>query len=117
CPDCENFVAQVNIRQFYCTYCRRYHHRDVMAAENMSKIVRGYLEKQKRPRYLQPRTADGRYPWEEDTSMSVKSSSSSTIDAGSTSSSASMTSSSAPPRSRKRTSSESNQVTGRPKRK
>ncbi|KAF9300921.1 hypothetical protein BGZ74_007331, partial [Mortierella antarctica] len=113
CPDCQQFVAQVTLRQLYCRNCERYHHRDVMAAENMSKIVRGYLEKQKRPRYLQPRTADGRYPWEEDMSLSATSSSSSTIEAGSTSSSASMASST--PRGRKRTSSGLNQV--RPKKK
>ena len=63
CPDCQNFVGQVNIRQFYCTHCARYHHRDVMAAENMAKIVQEYLEKRTRPLYLQPVTQDGRYPW------------------------------------------------------
>ncbi|KAG0074291.1 hypothetical protein BGZ92_003447 [Podila epicladia] len=118
CPNCENFVAQVTLRQLYCPNCQRYHHRDVMAAENMSRIMRGYLEKQKRPRYLQPRTEDGRYPWEEDASMAAtsSSSSSSTVDSGSTSRNAPMTttSSNAPTRSRKRTSSVSNQATGRP---
>ncbi|KAF9346559.1 hypothetical protein BGX26_001918 [Mortierella sp. AD094] len=63
CPDCQNFVAQVTLRELYCPDCERYHRRDVMAAENMSRIVRGYLAEQKRPRYLQPKTADGRYPW------------------------------------------------------
>ncbi|KAG0195583.1 hypothetical protein BGX28_001059, partial [Mortierella sp. GBA30] len=110
CPDCENFVAQVTLRQFFCPHCERYHHRDVMVAENMSKIARGHLEKQERPLYLQPKTADGRYPWIEDTKMTA-SSPSSTIRTGNTSSSSSgVSGSSALPRGRKRTSSVSNKT-------
>ncbi|KAG0163412.1 hypothetical protein DFQ29_003108, partial [Apophysomyces sp. BC1021] len=101
CPDCQNFVAQVTLRELYCPGCERYHHRDVMAAENMSRIVRGYLAEQKRPRYLQPKMADGQYPWEKDTNMTALSSSSSTIGASNTSSGGG----SALPRGRKRTSS------------
>ncbi|KAG0057380.1 hypothetical protein BGZ83_010839 [Gryganskiella cystojenkinii] len=67
CPDYENFVAQVTLRQFYCPRCKRYQHRDIMAAENMSKIVRGYLVDQERPEYLHPKTSDGRYPWKTST--------------------------------------------------
>ncbi|KAG0036537.1 hypothetical protein BGZ82_004071 [Podila clonocystis] len=95
CPSCQEFVAQVTLRELFCPHCRKYYHRDVMAAQNMSNIVRGYIENQNRPRYLQPLTADGRYPWEEDTI------SSSTNDA-------SASSSSAPPRGRKRPCSVSN---------
>ncbi|KAF9100598.1 hypothetical protein BGX27_000325 [Mortierella sp. AM989] len=57
------FVPLVTLRQFFCRNCERYRHRDVMAAENMSQIVRGYLVDQERPEYLHPMTADGRYPW------------------------------------------------------
>ncbi|KAF9983081.1 hypothetical protein BGZ80_007462, partial [Entomortierella chlamydospora] len=63
CPNCEQFVAQVTIRQLFCPQCCKYYHRDVMAAQNMSNIVQGYLLKQERPLYLQPKTADGGYPW------------------------------------------------------
>ncbi|KAF8975442.1 hypothetical protein BGZ46_009125 [Entomortierella lignicola] len=67
CPRCEQFVAQVTIRQLYCRNCPqgRYHHRDVMAAENMSNLARSYLLNQVRPDYLHPVTADGRMPWKE----------------------------------------------------
>ncbi|KAG9072241.1 hypothetical protein KI688_000010 [Linnemannia hyalina] len=63
CPHCGHFVAQVTLRRFYCPECQVYHHRDVMAAENMANIVRGYLEKQERPEYLHPVAADGSLPW------------------------------------------------------
>jgi hypothetical protein len=63
CPDCEQFMAQVTLLQFFCPHCERYYHRDVMAAENMCRIVQGYLMKQERPLYLQPVTEAGRYPW------------------------------------------------------
>ncbi|KAF9312624.1 hypothetical protein BG003_006091, partial [Podila horticola] len=82
CPSCQEFVAQVTLRELFCPHCRKYYHRDVMAAQNMSNIVRGYIENQKRPRYLQPMTADGRYPWEEDTIITTTTSSSFTNDAG-----------------------------------
>ncbi|KAF9930566.1 hypothetical protein FBU30_000355, partial [Linnemannia zychae] len=63
CPNCEGFVAQVTLRQLYCPTCRKYFHRYIMAAQNMSNIAREYLLKQERPMYLEPKTADGRYPW------------------------------------------------------
>ncbi|KAG0274828.1 hypothetical protein BGZ96_004069 [Linnemannia gamsii] len=63
CPCCGLFVAQVTLRRFFCPNCHVYHHRDVMAGENMSNIVRGYLEKQQRPEYLQPVAPDGTLPW------------------------------------------------------
>ena len=106
CPNCENFVAQVTLRQLYCPNCKRYHHRDVMAAENMSRIVRECLEKQERPDYLQPKTADDRYPWKKVTIMTESSPDSSTIDTGNSGSS----SGSALPRGRKRTSSAPNKT-------
>ncbi|KAI1320617.1 hypothetical protein EDD11_000139 [Mortierella claussenii] len=34
-----------------------------MAAENIANLVRGYLEKQQRPEYLQPVAPDGSLPW------------------------------------------------------
>ncbi|KAG0342297.1 hypothetical protein BG004_005705, partial [Podila humilis] len=63
CPNCEKFVGKVTIRQLFCPPCGKYFHRDVMAAQNMANLERGYLEDQKRPLYLQPRTADGKFPW------------------------------------------------------
>ncbi|KAF9382477.1 hypothetical protein CPC16_009322 [Podila verticillata] len=63
CPRCGLFVAQVTLRRFYCPECHVFHHRDVMAAENMANIARGYLEKQERPEYLQPVAKDGSLPW------------------------------------------------------
>ncbi|GJJ77517.1 putative transposase [Entomortierella parvispora] len=63
CPNCHNFIARVTIRQLYCTHCKHFHHRDIMAAENMAMIVRERLEKQERPLHLQPVTEDGIYPW------------------------------------------------------
>lgn len=63
CPDCHNFIARVTIRQLYCKQCCHYHHRDVMAAENMAMIVRERLSTQTRPLHLQPVTEDGRHPW------------------------------------------------------
>ncbi|KAG0045558.1 hypothetical protein BGZ83_009252, partial [Gryganskiella cystojenkinii] len=87
--------------------CKHYHHRDVMAADNMSRIARGYLEDQKRPLYLQPRTADGRYPWEGETSMTESSPGSSSASAGNISS----VGGSVPSRGRKRTLPVSNTTT------
>ncbi|KAG9067630.1 hypothetical protein KI688_012415 [Linnemannia hyalina] len=63
CPHCRLFVAQVTLRRFFCPTCHVYHHRDVMAAENMANLVRGYLEKQQRPEHLQPVAPDGSLPW------------------------------------------------------
>ncbi|KAG0307490.1 hypothetical protein BGZ97_000378, partial [Linnemannia gamsii] len=63
CPRCKEFVAQVTMRSFYCFGCQVYHHRDVMAAHNMTNIVLERLEKQQRPDCLQPINADGAYPW------------------------------------------------------
>ncbi|KAG0292157.1 hypothetical protein BGZ96_004453 [Linnemannia gamsii] len=88
CPDCQEFVAQVTLRQVYCTHCKRYYHRDVMAAENMCNIVQGYLVKQERPRYLQPITQDGRYPWDTTSTTGVGTSTVSTSTSASTSASA-----------------------------
>ncbi|KAG9067690.1 hypothetical protein KI688_011277 [Linnemannia hyalina] len=63
CPRCTHFVAQVTLRTLYCFHCQIYHHKDVMAAENMSKIALRHLVRQERPDYLQPINADGSYPW------------------------------------------------------
>ena len=65
CPVCEEFVGQVDMRRFYCSKCKAYMHRDVMAGHNMANVVRGHLLAQQRPCYLQPRDVDGNYPWEE----------------------------------------------------
>ncbi|KAG0303305.1 hypothetical protein BGZ98_006802 [Dissophora globulifera] len=65
CPSCKNFVAQVgdNIRCFYCTSCKKYMHRDIMAGQNICNVVLGHLIDQQRPLYLQPQDAEGNYPW------------------------------------------------------
>ncbi|KAF9184711.1 hypothetical protein BGZ50_003535, partial [Haplosporangium sp. Z 11] len=66
CPVCEDFVAQDTFRRLYCIHCGVPMHRDVMAADNMCRIVQSYLLQQRRPRYLQPVDELGHYPWEED---------------------------------------------------
>lgn len=63
CPGCGLFVGQVDIRRFYCSKCQVYHHRDVMAAENMANIIQEYLVRQERPDYLHPVAEDGSLPW------------------------------------------------------
>ncbi|KAG0061366.1 hypothetical protein BGZ89_011535 [Linnemannia elongata] len=40
-----------------------YHHRDVLAAENMANIIQEYLARQERPDYLHPVAEDGSLPW------------------------------------------------------
>ncbi|KAF9537113.1 hypothetical protein EC957_008805, partial [Mortierella hygrophila] len=71
CPRCQAFVAQVTIWRLFCKACSMYLHRDEMAAHNMANVVRGHLLDQKRPDYLQPVDAQGRYPWKEDLSSSA----------------------------------------------
>ncbi|KAG0200251.1 hypothetical protein BGX33_011132 [Mortierella sp. NVP41] len=110
CPGCEQFVAQVTMRQFYCRHCKVYHHRDVMAAHNMYRIVHGYLVDQKRPLYLQPRLQDGTYLWA--TSAGVGASTNIIGTSSSTSTSASTTNS--PSTRRKRAASTSTQGQGQP---
>ncbi|KAF9125383.1 hypothetical protein BGW39_007435 [Mortierella sp. 14UC] len=63
CPGWGLFMSQVDIRRFYCGNCRAYHHRDVMAAENMANIIQEYLVRQERPDYLHPVAEDGSLPW------------------------------------------------------
>ena len=111
CLDCQDFVAQVTLRQFYCPHCERYYHRDVMAAENMCKIIQGHLVEQERPRYLQPVTEDGRYPW---TAISIAREVTSTVATSCSTTVTSASTSSAPSQIRKRASSVSNQARGRP---
>ncbi|KAF9382226.1 hypothetical protein CPB97_007274 [Podila verticillata] len=79
CPGCSLFVAQVNMCHFYCPYCHVYHHRDVMAAENMANIMQGHLLKQERPKYLQPVAQDRLFPWKEKHGVGSSMSLSSTI--------------------------------------
>ncbi|KAG9062574.1 hypothetical protein KI688_005489 [Linnemannia hyalina] len=62
CPGCGLFVGQVDIRRFYSSKCQVYHHRDVMAAENIENIIQEYLERQERPDYLHPVAEDGSLP-------------------------------------------------------
>ncbi|KAF9943841.1 hypothetical protein BGZ65_000123, partial [Modicella reniformis] len=64
CPTCHQFLCQVEIRRLHCEHCMTLVHRDVIAAENMCNIIRGYLLDQKRPRYLQPVDENKNYPWE-----------------------------------------------------
>ncbi|KAF9383425.1 hypothetical protein CPC16_008919 [Podila verticillata] len=64
CPKCEQFVAQTeSIRRLYCKECKKYMHRDVMAAHNITNILRGHVEKQERPMYLHPVDKDNNRPW------------------------------------------------------
>ncbi|OAQ26935.1 hypothetical protein K457DRAFT_21758, partial [Linnemannia elongata AG-77] len=64
CPHCHAFVcATSDWRTLYCTTCKRFLQRDVMASENMNNAIKGHLIHQQRPHYLQPRRQDGSYPW------------------------------------------------------
>ncbi len=65
CPTCNDFVAQTDsIRRLYCQFhCKKYMHRDIMAAHNLCYAMRGPLEKQERPDYLQPTDANGIPLW------------------------------------------------------
>ncbi|KAG0058547.1 hypothetical protein BGZ92_007139, partial [Podila epicladia] len=76
CPDCHEFVGQVDIRQLYCPTptCGAKIHRDVMAGHNMCNAIQGHLLHQQRPHYLQPYDKDGNYIWEmEETCSSIES--------------------------------------------
>lgn len=65
CPICNNFVGQVDIRRLYCSECKTFMHRDVMAGHNICNVIQGHLFNQERPRYLQPRDANNIFPWSE----------------------------------------------------
>ncbi|KAF9145125.1 hypothetical protein BG015_011995, partial [Linnemannia schmuckeri] len=68
CPACGLFVAQVDLRRFFCSHCQVYHHRDIMAAGNMANIIQGYLFNQQRPDYIHPIAPDGTMPWKQEPS-------------------------------------------------
>lgn len=95
CPVCQDFVGQVEIRRLYCSKCKAYMHRDIMAGHNMCNVIRGHLRSQVRPLYLQPVDKDGKYPWMEGTTNSTDSGTTTGNSiTGSTSSSSSSSSSS-----------------------
>ncbi|TPX41630.1 hypothetical protein SeMB42_g05496 [Synchytrium endobioticum] len=62
CPCCQEFVEMPAMRRLYCRGCNKWYHRDVMAADNMVNIVRGYLEHDERPAYLKPPSKDKNTP-------------------------------------------------------
>ncbi|KAF9155230.1 hypothetical protein DFQ26_009808, partial [Actinomortierella ambigua] len=53
----------ITFRRLHCRNCKRYFHRDKMAAHNMCNVVRSALDGHGRPLYLQPVRSDGTYPW------------------------------------------------------
>ncbi|TPX42742.1 hypothetical protein SeMB42_g05002 [Synchytrium endobioticum] len=59
---CMEFVEMPAMRRSYCRHCNKWYHRDVMAADNMVNIVRGYLEHDERPTYLKPPSKDKNAP-------------------------------------------------------
>ncbi|TPX47788.1 hypothetical protein SeMB42_g03199 [Synchytrium endobioticum] len=71
CPCCEEFVEMPAM----CRGCNKWYHRDVMAADNMVNIVRGYLEHDERPTYLKPPSKNKNTPmkWNADEGGGVKS--------------------------------------------
>ncbi|KAI1314437.1 hypothetical protein EDD11_002181 [Mortierella claussenii] len=71
CPHREKFVGKVDIRRLYCSECKTYMHRDVMAGHNICNAIRGHLVNQVRPLYLQPMDKDGKYPWMQAAAPSV----------------------------------------------
>jgi len=54
CPrkNCGAFTESIGMRVKYCRKCRQYYHRDVMAGENMSNIIKSELQGNGRPDYL-----------------------------------------------------------------
>ncbi|TPX40187.1 hypothetical protein SeMB42_g06106 [Synchytrium endobioticum] len=62
CPCCQEFVEMPTMKRLYCRGCNKWYHRDVMAADNMVNIVRGYLEHDERPTYLKPPSKDKNTP-------------------------------------------------------
>ncbi|KAF9125979.1 hypothetical protein BGW39_007001, partial [Mortierella sp. 14UC] len=58
CPECKQFVGQVDLRRLYCTECEKYMHCDIMAGHNIANTVQGHLLKQERPEYLQSVDSD-----------------------------------------------------------
>ncbi|TPX53466.1 hypothetical protein SeMB42_g00759 [Synchytrium endobioticum] len=62
CPCGTEFVEMPAMRRLYCRRCNKWYHRDVMAADNMVNIVRGYLEHDERPTYLKPPSKDKNAP-------------------------------------------------------
>ncbi|TPX38906.1 hypothetical protein SeLEV6574_g07528 [Synchytrium endobioticum] len=62
CPCCQEFVEMPTMKRLYCRGCNKWYHRDVMAADNMVSIVRGYLEHDERPTYLKPPSKDKNTP-------------------------------------------------------
>ena len=54
CPFCEEFVEMHAMRRLYCRRCNTWFHKDVLAADNMVNIVRGFLQTDDRPAYLKP---------------------------------------------------------------
>ncbi|KAG9060844.1 hypothetical protein KI688_007913 [Linnemannia hyalina] len=116
CPHCGLFVALVTLRRFFCPTCHVYHHRDVMAAENMANLVRGYLEKQQRPEYLQPVTPDGSFPWMASAGAGSRTLSNTTPGSGSSGSTTTTSQSSGHRKRLASTSSTTDGTQGRPKR-
>ncbi|KAF9557301.1 hypothetical protein EC968_007698, partial [Mortierella alpina] len=63
CPNCENFVCEVQIRILYCENCRTYFDRDQLAGNNIANVMQSYVLRQERPKYLQPVDAKGSLIW------------------------------------------------------
>ncbi|TPX35602.1 hypothetical protein SeMB42_g07162 [Synchytrium endobioticum] len=67
CPCCTEFVEMPAMRRLYCRHCNKWYHRDVMAADNMVNVVRGYLEHDERPVYLKAPSKDKNTPMKRET--------------------------------------------------
>ncbi|KAI8596280.1 hypothetical protein EDD21DRAFT_408500, partial [Dissophora ornata] len=48
-------VCWSDIRRLYCSNCKTYMHRDIMAGHNICNAIPGHLLNQQRPLYLQPK--------------------------------------------------------------
>ncbi|KAG0030533.1 hypothetical protein BGZ81_002547, partial [Podila clonocystis] len=73
CPSCkcsgsdaQDFVGYIGLRRTYCSSCRTWFHRDLLAASNMVEAGRYYLQHLSRPAHLLPISEDGKWvynPW------------------------------------------------------
>ena len=59
CPRCHAKAEHINMRVKYCRGCHQYHHRDVMAGENMAAVAKALATGQDHPEYLARPARDG----------------------------------------------------------
>ncbi|KAI3662223.1 hypothetical protein MP638_002209 [Amoeboaphelidium occidentale] len=58
CPRCFNRTEQLKMRVKYCRHCHVFYHRDVMAGENMARVLRDEVTGKGRPEHLRYKPPD-----------------------------------------------------------